>query len=165
MKRVDVHQHLLGEPLIAELARRRRPPALRRRRGGWTFQVAGEPDTFLASEAIDAEHRSEELRREEIDLALVALSTALGIEALPGDEAAPLLAAHQHGLEALPDRFGGWGAVQLEAPDPTEVDAALARGCVGLSLPAVALADPDGLERVGPLLARLERLDAPLFIH
>jgi hypothetical protein len=127
--------------------------------------VAGEPDTFLASEAIDAELRTEELRREEIDRALVALSAALGIEALPGDEAAPLLAAHQLGLEALPDRFGGWGAVQLEQPDPTEVDAALARGCAGLSLPAAALADPDQIDRLGPLLARLEQHQAPLFVH
>src|ERR1700742_773583 len=165
MMRVDVHQHLLGEPLVAELARRRRPPALRRRRGGWSFRVAGEPDTFLASAAVDAELRTEELRREEIDRALVALSTALGIEALPAEEAVPLLEAHQLGLEALPDRFGGWGAVQLEAPDPSEVDAALARGCVGLSLPAAALADPAAFERLGPLLAQLELHDAPLFIH
>src|SRR3954470_14665239 len=98
MDRVDVHQHLLGEPLIAELARRRRPPALRRRRGGWAFQVAGEPDTFLASEATDAGLRTAELRREEIDRALVALSTALGVEALPGEEAEPLLEAHQLGV-------------------------------------------------------------------
>jgi hypothetical protein len=165
MSTVDVHQHLLGEPLIAELARRRRPPALRRRRGGWTFQVAGEPDSFLADEATDAALRTEELRREEVDRALVALSTALGVETLPGEEAAPLLAAHQLTLDALPDRFGGWGALQLEAPDPTEVDAALARGCVGISLPAGSLADPEALERVGPLLARLERRDAPLFVH
>ena len=165
MNRIDVHQHLLGEPLVAELARRRRPPALRRRRGGWTFQVAGEPDSFLAAGAIDADLRTEELRREEIDRALIALSTALGIEALPGEEAAPLLEAHQLGIEALPDRFGGWGAVQLESPDPTEVDAALARGCVGLSLPAAALAAPAALERIGPLLARLEHHDAPLFVH
>ena len=165
METVDVHQHLLGEPLIAELARRRRPPALVRRHGGWTFRVAGEPDTVLTFEATDAELRGEELRREEIDRALVALSTALGIEALPAEQAAPLLEAHHQGLDALPARFGGWGAVQLEAPDPAEVDAAIARGCVGISLPAATLATPDALERVGPLLARLELRDAPLFVH
>lgn len=127
--------------------------------------MAGEPDTFLAAEAVDAELRTEELRREEIGRALIALSTALGVEALPAEEAAPLLEAHQLGLEALPDRFGGWGAVQLEAPDPSEVHAALARGCVGLSLPAAALADPAAIEHVGPLLDQLERDDAPLFVH
>jgi hypothetical protein len=165
METVDVHQHLLSEPLIAELARRQRPPALVPRRGGWTFRVAGEPDSVLAFEAIDVALRGEDLRHDEIDRALVALSTALGIETLPGDEALLLLEAHHLGVEGLPAHFGAWGAVQLEAPDPAEVDAVIARGCVGLSLPAAALANPDALERVGPLLAQLELHDAPLFVH
>jgi hypothetical protein len=165
MESVDVHQHLLSEPLIAELARRRRPPALVRRPGGWTFRVAGEPDSILSFEATDVELRGEDLRRDGVDRALVALSTALGVETLPAEQAAPLLEAHHQGLDALPARFGGWGAVQLEAPDPAEVDAAIARGCVGISLPAAALATPEALERVGPLLARLEQRDAPLFVH
>ena len=165
MQTVDVHQHLLSEPLIAELARRREPPALKRWRGGWTFQVAGEPDSVLSFDATNVALRSVELRRDGIDLALVALSTALGIETLPGEEALPLLDAHHQGLEVLPDDFGVWGAVQLEAPDPDDVDAAIGRGSVGISLPAAALAHPDALNRVGPLLARLESHDAPLFVH
>jgi 6-methylsalicylate decarboxylase len=165
MDRIDVHQHLLGAPLVAELARRRRPPALVRRRGGWTFRVAGEPHSVLSIEATDVELRRAELRRDGVDRALVALSGALGIETLPGEEAAPLLAAHQRGVEALPARFGGWGAVQLEAPAPADVDASIARGAAGLSLPATALATPAALERVGPLLERLELHDAPLFVH
>ncbi len=165
MDRIDVHQHLLGAPLIAELARRRRPPALVRRRNGWTLRLAGEPDSLLSFDAIDAERRRAELRRDGVDRALVALSGALGIESLPADEAEPLLDAHQRGVETLPGRFGAWGAVQLEAPDPDDVDALLLRGAVGLSLPATALATPAALERVGPLLARLELRDAPLSVH
>jgi predicted TIM-barrel fold metal-dependent hydrolase len=165
MQRVDVHQHLLGEPLIAELAQRQRPPALVRRRGGWTFRVSGEPDSVLSFEAVDAGQRQADSRREGIDRALIALSTALGVEALPAEEAAPLIEAHHQGIEALPDHFDGWGAVQLEAPDPAEVDAVIDRGFAGLSLSATALASPGALERVGPLLAQLESRDAPLFIH
>src|SRR5215213_429596 len=165
MENVDVHQHLLSAPLIAELVRRRRLPALVRRRGGWTFRVSGEPDSFLSTEATDVALRGEELRRAGIDRALVALSTALGIETLPAEEARPLLDAHHAGIEELPAQFGGWGAVQLEAPDPADVDAAIARGCVGISLPAAALATPAALERVGPLLVQLELHDAPLFVH
>ncbi|HEX6666290.1 MAG TPA: hypothetical protein VF081_06825 [Solirubrobacterales bacterium] len=127
--------------------------------------MAGEPDSVLSFEATDVALRGEELRRDEIDRALVALSTALGIETLPAEEALPLLEAHHLGIEGLPSHFGGWGAVQLETPDPGEVDAVISRGCVGLSLPATALANPDELERVGPLLARLELHDAPLFVH
>jgi len=165
METVDVHQHLLSEPLIAELARRQKPPALARRRGGWTFRVAGEPDSVLSFDATNVALRSVELRRGDIDRALVALSTALGIETLPAEEALPLLEAHHLGVDDLPADFGGWGAVQLEAPDPAEVDAVIARGCVGISLPASALASPAALERVGPLLAQLELHDAPLFVH
>jgi predicted TIM-barrel fold metal-dependent hydrolase len=89
----------------------------------------------------------------------------LGIETLPAEEALPLLEAHHLGIEGLPLRFGGWGAVQLEVPDPDQVDAVIARGCIGVSLPASALANPDALDRVGPLLSRLEHHDAPLFVH
>jgi hypothetical protein len=162
---IDVHQHLLSEPLIAELSRRQRPPMLIRRDGGWTFRVGGEPDSVLSLAATDVVRRGEDLRRDNIDRALVALSTALGIETLPAEEALPLLEAYHLGVDSLPADFGGWGAVQLQAPDPAEVDAVIDRGCVGLSLPASALADPDALERIGPLLARLESRDAPLFIH
>jgi hypothetical protein len=165
MENVDVHQHLLSEPLIAELARRERAPALVRRREGWTFRVTGEPDSALSFDATNVALRTVELRRGGIDRALVALSSALGIETLPAEEAIPLLEAHHLGMEALPADFGGWGAVQLEAPDPTEVDAVIARGCVGLSLPARAPPAPDALARIGPLLARLEAHDAPLFVH
>jgi len=165
MERTDVHQHLLGQPLIAALARRRRPPALVRRRGGWTFRLAGEADSVLPVEATDVQLRHDALRRDGVDRALLALSSALGIETLPGDEALPLLEAHQRGVEALPARFGAWGAVQLEAPAAADVDALIARGAVGLSLPATALATPAALERVAPLLARLEAHDAPLFVH
>ncbi|HET7443529.1 MAG TPA: amidohydrolase family protein [Solirubrobacterales bacterium] len=165
METVDVHQHLLSEPLIAELARRRQPPALVSHRDGWTFRVAGEPDSLLSFEAINVSLRAVELRRHGIDRALVSLSTALGIETLPAEEAMPLLEAHHLGIEELPAHFDGWGAVGLDEPWPADVDAALARGCVGISLPAPALAHPDALERVSPLLARLEEHDAPLFIH
>src|ERR1700712_4697250 len=104
METVDVHQHLLSEPLIAELARRREAPALVRRDGGWTFRVAGEPDSVLSLEATDAAVREADLRFDEIDRALVALSSALGIETLPAAEAAALIEAHHQGIEALPSR-------------------------------------------------------------
>jgi hypothetical protein len=100
-----------------------------------------------------------------VQRALLAISSPLGIEALPRDEAAPLLEAHHSGLLALGDPFGVWGAVSLRPPDPDDVDRLLDAGVVGLSLPAGALADPAGLHRCGALLERLERRDAPLLVH
>jgi len=165
MERIDVHQHLLSEAMIEELARRQRPPMLIRQGDGWTFRVGGEPDSVLSFDATNVALRTVEMRRDDIDRALVALSTALGVETLPADEALPLLEAHHRGIEDLPPGFGGWGAVQLEAPDPAEVDAVIGRGCVGVSLPAASLAGPEALEHVGPILARLELHGAPLFVH
>jgi hypothetical protein len=167
MQAVDVHQHLLGEALIEALARRTEAPMLVRRRDGWTFKVAAEPDSVLTFEATDAELRRADLGEDGIDRALVALSTALGIETLPAEDSLALIEAHHQGIEALPPEFGGWGAVSLAGPelDPAAVDSALDRGCVGISLPAAALVDPPAVERVGPLFARLERRGAPLFVH
>jgi predicted TIM-barrel fold metal-dependent hydrolase len=162
---VDVHQHLLGEPLVEALARRTEAPMLIRHREGWIFRVPAEPDSVLAFGATDVAGRAAALDEDGVDRALVALSTALGVESLPGEEALELIEAHHQGLDDLPTEFGGWGAVQLESPDPFEVDAALDRGRVGITLPAPALADLDSLAAVGPLLARLEARDAPLFVH
>lgn len=133
---------------------------------GWTYHLAGEPDSTLPFADADARARTGLLDDDGVDRALVLLSSALGIEHLPADEAQPLLDAYHAGAAALPsERFGAWGAVGVHEPDPAAVDALLARGFVGVSVPATALATPAALERLGPLLERLERHDAPLFVH
>ncbi|HTR74645.1 MAG TPA: hypothetical protein VMH33_05225 [Solirubrobacterales bacterium] len=165
MDAVDVHQHLLGEPLIEALGHRAAPPRLAPCREGWIFKLAAEPDSILTPAAIDVELRLAELAADGIDRALVALSTALGIESLPREEAEALIESHHLGLEELPIEFAGWGAVPLVEPDPADIDAALDRGCVGITLPATALAHPAAVERLAPLLERLEEREAPLFVH
>jgi len=57
------------------------------------------------------------------------------------------------------------GAIALDQPDPDDVDRVIARGCVGLSLPAGALSSVDALSRLRSVLARLELLGAPLLVH
>jgi predicted TIM-barrel fold metal-dependent hydrolase len=84
---------------------------------------------------------------------------------LPADEARPLLAAWHDAVLGLEPVFGAWGSVALRDAGAADVDALLDRGAVGLTLPAGALAGPDRLERVAPLLEALERRDAPLFVH
>jgi hypothetical protein len=165
LQKIDVHQHLLTEPLIEELAARREAPALVRHRDGWTFKLNGEPDSLLARRATDVAQREEEMREDGVDRALVALSSALGIESLSAAEAAPLLDAYHRGVEALPSPFGAWGALGLDSPDPGDVDALIGRGYIGVSMPATALASPGALNGIGPVLERLEQLDAPLFVH
>jgi len=77
----------------------------------------------------------------------------------------PLLDAYHEGAAALPTRFGAWGAIRLDAPEPADVDDLLDRGFAGISLPATALATPAALALLGPLLERIELRGAPLFVH
>lgn len=165
MTRVDLHQHLWTAPLLEALAARRRHPFVRRERGVPTLHLAGERPYAIDPAGEHPDRRVRLLLDDGVERALVALSSPLGIEALPRAEAAPLLEAYHAGVAALPDAFGFWGAVALDEPDPDEVDAALARGAVGVSLPAGALASVQGLPRVGGLLERLEQREAPLLVH
>jgi hypothetical protein len=58
-----------------------------------------------------------------------------------------------------------WAAACVAQPDPDALRKLLDAGCVGLQLPATALADRAGYERCGPLLRVLEECDRPLFVH
>ena len=163
---VDVHQHLWPEPLLAALARRTRAPRLRRSAGdGWTIDLDGEPSAPVAVADHDPDRRAALAAHDGVDRVLIAPSSPLGIEALAPDEAWPLIDAYHAGVLALPDPFAAWGTVALADATPSDVERILDRGAVGLCLPAGALADPQGLDRCGPLLAALERRSAPLFVH
>jgi 6-methylsalicylate decarboxylase len=163
--RVDIHQHLWPEPLLEGLSRRSERPCLTRRRGGWTLRIDGEAETPLDLRDHDPERRAALVETDGIDLALVALSSPLGIEALPAAEAEPLLAAFHEGAAELPAPFGAWAAVGLADPDPKMTERLLDEGFAGLCVPAGALADPEGFERLGPVLETCERRDAPVLIH
>ena len=92
-------------------------------------------------------HRAALVEGDGLDRALVCLSSPLGIESLPREQALALIDAYHEGALALGEPFGVWGAIALDRADPDDVDRALARGCVGLSLPAGALA---GVDAVSP---------------
>jgi hypothetical protein len=117
----------------------------------------------VASEA--PERRRALLARDGIDLALIALSSPIGIEALPRESALALIGAHLDGVAGLGPGFAAWGPIALDRPDPDDVDALLARGCMGISVSAGAFAQPDGLIDIGPMLERAQEHDVPLFIH
>jgi 6-methylsalicylate decarboxylase len=163
--RVDVHQHVWTTPLIEALERRQRLPFVRWSAGMCVLHLAGEAPSVLDLADEQPSRRVALLERDGLDLALIALSSPLGIEALPREEAAELIDAHLDGVAALGDSFAAWGPLALDRIDPEDVDAVLARGCVGVSLPAGSLAPPSSLEALHPVLARIEQLDVPLFIH
>jgi hypothetical protein len=160
--RIDVHQHLWTPRFVEALRARAEPPCL----DGWVLRLAGEPDYQVAPQDHDFAARSRLNRADGVGLALLSLSSPLGIEFLPPDEAAPLLEAYHDTLSDPPGGFGLWVGACVSRPDP----AALGRlldddGCAGLQLPATALADRAGYERCGPLLRVLEERDRPLFVH
>jgi 6-methylsalicylate decarboxylase len=163
--RIDAHQHVWTEPLVATLSRRSSRPRIRRRSGGWRLEVVGEAPSLLRAAPDDVEARAALVREDGVARALVALSTALRAEELPADEAAELIAAYDEGVATLPPAFGAWGAIPLRDPDPATVDGLARAGRAGLCVPAGALATPAGFERLGPVLERLEQLDLPLFVH
>lgn len=162
---IDVHQHLWTEPLLEALAGRRDVPFVRETaaRGTRRLHLAGEPTCTI--EADDPATRIAALDADGVDLALVAISSPLGIEGLAPSIARDLLAAHAEGVAAFGPRFARWGSVPLADPDPADVDLELDRGAVGISIPAGAIAGPRDLGRIGPLLDRLASRGAPLFIH
>lgn len=163
--RVDVHQHLWPEGLLAALARRRRPPLLRRDGRRWVLRLDGEPDHPVDPADHDPDRRAALVRADGLDLALIAPSSPLGIEALPPDEATALIDVYHDGVAGLPGELRAWAAVPVAEPDPAALAAALDRGFVGACVPADALGGAAGVERCGPVLAVLEERGAPLFVH
>jgi predicted TIM-barrel fold metal-dependent hydrolase len=165
MMKIDVHQHLWTEPLVHALASRSELPFVRREHGLTVLYLVGERPYVidLANEA--PARRAALVQHDGLDRALLCLSSPLGIEALPREQSLALLDAYHEGALALHEPFGVWGAIALDGPDPGDVERALARGCVGVCLPAGALSSVEDLARLRPVLARLEQHGAPLFIH
>ncbi len=159
--RVDVHQHLWTDGLRDALARRQAPPRIRRFARGSVLELSGEAPFRLP----DGEQQQPVAREQDLDMAIVALSTALGVETLPDAEARAIIGAWDEDADSLPKEVPAWGSLPLADPDPDDVDGALDRGRVGLTVPASALGDPRALDRVAPLLDRLADRDAPLFVH
>jgi 6-methylsalicylate decarboxylase len=162
---IDIHQHLWSEPLLSALARRRELPFVRIEHGLTVLYLAGERPFVLDLSAESREQRAHLVARDGLERALVCLSSPLGAESLPRAQSQPLLDAYHDGALALGGPFAVWGAVALDRPDPDDVDRVLARGCVGVCLPAGALADVGSFAYLRSLLARLEARDAPLFVH
>jgi hypothetical protein len=165
MPRTDVHQHAWPDALVEELRRRPRSPRIVDDR----LLLDGEPDFALVAgdgvRASLADRRAADAA-DDVDLALLSLSSPLGIETLAPDEAAPLLDAW-HGLARdLGPGHGLWAATNLVEPDLDSLRATLALPTVhGLQVPATALLDPAALERLAPVLAVVEAADLPLLVH
>ncbi|MFZ1927004.1 MAG: amidohydrolase family protein [Solirubrobacteraceae bacterium] len=163
--KTDLHQHLWTQPLVEALARRSEHPFVRDEHGLTVLFLAGERPYVIDLDSEEASRRAELARRDGLDRALVCLSSPLGIESLPRRDSTGLIDAYHEGALALGEPFSVWGALALDRLDPDDVDRALERGCVGISLPAGALGSIDGLASLSPVLSRIQEHDIPLFVH
>jgi hypothetical protein len=155
----DVHQHLWTPSFLDALRRRSRPPLL----DGWTLILDGESPFKVDPRDHDLDARL--ARNASLDLALVSLSSPLGVEHLPPGEAWPLIDAYHEGARALPAPFQAWAAAPVTDIAPVRLARTLDEGFAGLQLPATAIQDAKGLSGVAPLLDVLEERGLPLFVH
>jgi predicted TIM-barrel fold metal-dependent hydrolase len=147
--------------LLEVLRRRTAPPRMR----GWVLELRGEPEYFIDPEHHDVQTRVAQAAEDGLALALVSLSSALGVEQLPPDESRELIDAFHEGASELPGPFRTWASACLTEIDAGAVEQALEDGCLGLQLPATALATAADYEHVAPLLEVLAEHGRPLFIH
>ncbi|GGL17781.1 hypothetical protein Sme01_72970 [Sphaerisporangium melleum] len=159
--RIDVHQHIWTPAFAAALRERATPPYLR----GWMLHLDGEPPYEVDPLDHDLGRRLAFNREHGLGLALVSLSSPLGIEHLPPADAWPLIDAYHQGALGLPPSFRAWAAACVSEIDPARTADALDAGFAGLQLPATALLDAGGLARVAPLLDLLQERGLPLFVH
>jgi 6-methylsalicylate decarboxylase len=163
--KIDIHQHLWTEPLVDALSRRNELPFVRDEQDLTLLYLAGEHPYVIDFDSETPIRRAEQVKRDGLDRALLCLSSPLGIETLPRKAATELIDAYLDGALSLGEPFGVWGALALAGLAPDDVDSALARGCIGISLPAGALGSVSMLARIAPALERIQEHSAPLFIH
>lgn len=156
---IDVHQHIWTPGFVDALRARTTPPFL----DGWTLLLDGEEP--FAADPLDHDVRHRLMLNQDLDLALVSLSSPLGIEHLPPGDSWPLLDAYHDGALMLPPAFRAWASTCVTEIDPDRTAKELDRGFAGLQLPATSLLDAHGFARVAPLLDLLEDRDLPLFVH
>jgi predicted TIM-barrel fold metal-dependent hydrolase len=158
---IDVHQHVWPERFVDALRARTTAPRL----GGWTLLLADEPPYAVTPHDHDVAQRAAREADGGADLALVSLSSPLGIEWLAPDDAAPLLDAWHRGAIDLPHPFRPWAAANVLEPMTEPLADALDLGCVGLQVPADAVRTPAALDHVAPLLALCEERSRPVLVH
>ncbi|MCL2419764.1 MAG: amidohydrolase [Conexibacteraceae bacterium] len=162
---VDAHQHVWTQALVDALSARDEFPYVRRVNGLTVLHCAAEPPYVVDVESESPDRRAALVDEDGVDCAVVAISSPIGIEALPRESALELIDAYLNGVESLGPEFRSWGPIAIDGADPDEVDRLLARGCVGISVTAGALAGPDRLEHLGPVLKRASERGVALFVH
>jgi Amidohydrolase len=148
VSRIDIHQHLWPEPFVEALSLRKRAPRLQ----GSKLEIQGDTVWDVDLDAHRVEHRLALLDRFELDTAVVSLQPTLGLDRLPAEERAELVAAWEDGILAL-------------AGEPRFIPLATSwprAGFAGLSVSALELLD---LPALTPRIDALVAHGGFLFVH
>lgn len=160
--RIDCHQHLWPAALVEALRSRQTTPRLE----GWELQLAGEPPYAVDPADHDPEARRRTDQGDGVGLTLLSLSSPLGIELLPPEEAAPLLSVWHASADDLGAGHDLWAAPQLVEPDLPALARTLGHPRIrGLQVPATVMTTPAALEASVPVLAVAEAAGLPVLVH
>jgi len=165
MRSVDVHQHLWPETVLRVLERRSAPPKASWQDDRWLIELPGEPAFDVDPRDHDPDERARTLT---VDRALVALSSPVGLEALPARDALAAIAAWQEAATALAPELGWWAATPEALQGEGEAELAreaIAAGAAGVCLPANRLGTPRDANEALPLLNAIADAGAPVFVH
>lgn len=159
---IDCHQHLWPPAFMDTLRSRSHSPFIT----GDQLFLNGEAPFLIDSNSHNVENRQKCEVDEAKKLVLVSLSSPLGIEYLPVDEAHEIIDAWHESALALPEPFGLWISAPVNEPDLDKVRMLLAKSRVaGLQIPATAMSHPADLAQLGPLLDVLQTSGKPAFVH
>ena len=160
--RIDCHQHLWPAAFIDALRARTATPRIE----GWTLLLDGEAPYEVDPVAHDVDKRRAREIREGKDQVLLSLSSPLGIEHLPLDDARELIGLWHESATELGDPFRIWAATPVTEFDLDGLRDILRHDrVIGLQLPATALGDPASIRRMKTVLDVLETADLPLLVH
>jgi hypothetical protein len=161
--RTDTHQHVWPPAFLDALRSRTAEPCLV---DDWTLLNAGEAPYAVDPEAHDVERRRARELAEGKTSVLVSLSSPLGIEHLPFEEARDLIRVWHESAIALGDPFRVWAATPVTEFDLDGLRAVLRNDRIaGLQLPATALLDPTAIRRMKPVLDVVEASGKPVLVH
>lgn len=163
--RIDVHQHVWTGPLLSALERRESLPFVRRHGSLCVIHTAGR-----------RHRRSTSTPSSPRGVASCSSATVSTARWSPSParsasrrsraaQAQALIDAHLTGVAALGEGFGSWGPLALDGIAPSDVEIALALGCVGVWLPAGAFTPPYLRRQLDDVLAQIESRATTLFIH
>src|SRR4051812_45673043 len=95
---IDFHQHLWPEPFVRELLGRSDPPMLVREGGETVLHTRHEPACPVDLAVHDVGERLARLDRDGVSAAVISISSPLGVEALPEDDALHILGEYHNGV-------------------------------------------------------------------